>query len=299
MPADIFLQQAKIISKKMNPKLITVVITGGEPLIRKDIEFVGEELRKLGFRWSIVTNGMAYTAERHKKLLSAGMGALTLSIDGIDEDHNWLRQNPNSFNKVTEALYLLSQTPRVNFDVVTCVNPHNINKLETLYTFLLSKGLKNWRLFTIAPKGRAANNESLQLSAEQMKRLMLFIKQKRLEDKMHVNFSCEAYVGTYETEVRDGFFFCRAGIQIASILCDGSINACPNIDRGFSQGNIYENNFPEIWNNNFQIMRDRSWTKKEKCATCKEYKWCKGSGFHLWNAEDKKLLQCHYASLRN
>ncbi len=47
----------------------------------------------------ILINGFKYTAERHDSLMRAGMGALTLSIDGQEKSHNWLRNNNKSFEK--------------------------------------------------------------------------------------------------------------------------------------------------------------------------------------------------------
>ncbi len=293
MEADIFLEQAKIISKEFNPGAITVVITGGEPLMRKDIEYVGRELKNMGFRWSLVTNGYMYTQQRHKRLIEAGIGAVTLSFDGLEQTHNWLRNSKSSFSKALSALELLVRAPKINFDVVTCVHQKNIDELEEIGRFLSEKGLKEWRLFTIAPKGRAVRTDSLKLTQEQLHKLLEFIKYNRVIDGMNVRFSCEGYVREYENEVRDGYFFCRAGIHIGSILADGSVNACPNIDRKISQGNIYEEDFPSVWNNEFGVMRNRKWNKQGQCSGCKEYKWCNGNGLHLWDYENKKLLQCH------
>ncbi|MFV0364894.1 MAG: SPASM domain-containing protein [Mangrovibacterium sp.] len=58
--------------------------------------------------------------------------------------------------------------------------------------------------------------------------------------------------------MRDGFFFCRAGINIALILVDGSISVCPNLRENFIQGNIYKDNFRDIWENKYDVYRDRS-----------------------------------------
>ncbi len=112
--------------------------------------------------------------------------------------------------------------------------------------------------------------------------------------KWMLKFSCEGYVGSYEWKVRDAGFFCRAGINIGSILIDGSISACPNIDRTFAQGNIYIDNFYNVWQTKFQSFRNRSWTKTGKCATCNEYKNCQGNGFHNWHGGKENVLVCHY-----
>ena len=295
MPFEDFLHSILPLKQTFKSDSITVVITGGEPLLRKDLAQCGRRLRENGFRWGIVTNGYAYHAEVHSKLLSAGMGAITLSLDGFKESHNWLRSNENSFDHALLALDLITSAKRLFYDVVTCVNPRNINELNEFKDFLISKNVKTWRLFTIAPIGRAENNPAMQLTNIQLKQLMDFITQSRRDKRIDIKFSCESYVGEYEKKVRDSYFFCRAGINIASILVDGSISACPNINRHFVQGNIYKDKFLDVWENKFGMMRDRTWTKTGICLDCKAYKNCDGGAMHLWNEKQDCIMTCiHY-----
>lgn len=275
----------------------TVVFTGGEPLIRKDIEECGREIRKRGLRWSIVSNGHAYTKERHISLLNAGMGALTISLDGLEKSHNWLRNNDSSFSLVNAAIEIAASSSRLNFDIVTCVNKRNINELNQLLDLLLTKKVKAWRLFTIIPIGRAVGNSDLLLTDKQFVELMDFIANARKQKVIDIKFSCEGFVGNYETKVRDLPFFCRAGVNIASILIDGSINACPNVDRSFSQGNIYSDNFYEVWQTKFEPFRSRDWMKIGQCKTCQEFKDCEGNGFHNWHGDQQNVLVCHNAKI--
>jgi radical SAM enzyme (rSAM/lipoprotein system) len=284
---------------KSKPEYFTVVLTGGEPLLRADIELCGREIRKRGVKWSLVSNGYMYDREKHISLLNAGLGALTLSLDGLEETHNWLRNSDRSFEKVDKAIDLAAGSSRLNFDVVTCVNKRNIIELPDIYSYLINKGVKAWRLFTIIPIGRAIDNPDLFLTDYQFKKMLDFISNKRKLKKLDVKFSCEGYVGRYESIVRDNFFFCRAGINIGSVLADGSISACPNIDRTFSQGNIYTDNFYEIWHSKYKHFRDRSWTKTGKCEKCKEYKYCLGNGFHNWHVARKNVLVCHNEKINN
>jgi radical SAM enzyme (rSAM/lipoprotein system) len=291
MPIEDFLKALDTIETKAAN--FTVVFTGGEPLLRSDLEQCGKELRKRGFKWSIVSNGLLYDKQRHISLLNAGIGALTISLDGLKESHNWLRNNKKSFDKVVNAIELASSAMRINFDVVTCVNQKNYNELQQIRDLLISKNVKAWRLFTIIPIGRAAHHSDLQLTYIQFLGLMNFITEQRKNKAIDIKFSCEGYVGKYEPFVRDSYFFCRAGINIGSILIDGSISACPNIDRTFSQGNIYTDNFYETWQKKFQPFRNREWTKVGQCALCKDYKDCQGNGFHNWHGDKKNVLVCH------
>jgi radical SAM enzyme (rSAM/lipoprotein system) len=278
---------------------ITVVLTGGEPLLRNDLELCGRAIRLRGMRWSMVSNGYLYDIKKHISLLNAGLGALTFSLDGMEESHNWLRNSKNSFSKVDAAIDLATGSSRLNFDIVTCVNKRNINELPAVYDYLTGKGVKSWRLFTILPAGRAKDNPDLLLTDLQFKELLDFISIKRKERSIDIKFSCEGYVGRYELKVRDSFFFCRAGINIGSVLADGSISACPNIDRSFSQGNIYKDNFSDIWESKFKPFRDRSWTKTGKCENCAEYIYCRGNGFHNWRDNMENVLICHNEKIKN
>ncbi len=293
MPFEDFLKAIQTFNLPKDQAI--VVITGGEPLLRKDLPEIGMQLRRHGFRWGIVSNGRAYTSEVHNKLINAGMGALTFSLDGLEENHNWLRGSTQSFEKVIRAIDLAVTYPRINMDIVSCVNQRNLHELNVIYNLLVKKHVKAWRLFTIAPIGRAKNHPELFLDKAQTEIMMQFIQNKRLEGKIDIKYSCEAFAGEYEGKVRDGYFFCRAGINIVSILIDGSISACPNIDRAFVQGNIYKDKPADIWENKFDIMRNRIWMTDGYCADCKNKAICLGSGFHLRIAKNKENpAVCHF-----
>lgn len=296
MPLNDFLGALDTIK---NPsKDFIVVFTGGEPLLRNDLEECGREIRKRGIRWSMVSNGHLYTKERHISLMNAGLGALTISLDGLKESHTWMRNNKDNFNRVDNAISLATVSPRLTFDIVTCVNRKNFHELEQIRSYLIKKGVKRWRLFTIIPIGRAKDNPDLFLSNSQFRELMDFICYTREHFNIDAQFSCEGYIGEYETKAKASRFFCRAGINIGSVLIDGSICACPNIDRSFVQGNIYKDNLYEVWNNKFLPFRDRSWTKTGQCANCPDYKDCQGNGFHNWHGDKKNVLVCHAGKLR-
>ncbi|MBK7625976.1 MAG: TIGR04133 family radical SAM/SPASM protein [Bacteroidales bacterium] len=298
MPASDFLQITEIIKTQYRPNDIMIIITGGEPLMRKDLEFCGTELTKQGYPWGMVTNGVLLSQQRLNSLLSAGLQSITVSLDGLETTHNWIR-NKKCYLDVIRAIKLLVEKESLVFDVVTCINQKNFSELNEIKDLLISLGVKRWRLFTISPIGRAKSNSDLLLNDQQFTILMEFIKDTRQERQIEANYECEGFVGNYEMEVRDGYYFCRAGINVASILVDGSISACPNIDGRYSQGNIYKTNFLDIWNNQFKIMRQRDWMKTGICKQCEVFKWCVGNGMHLRDFDSKNVLCCQYNMLNN
>ena len=298
MPFYDFLKVVEPLAQRYPRNTVIVAITGGEPLLRPDLAECGKTLRKKGLRWGIVTNGMLYDEAMHAKLIAAGLSSITVSLDGLEATHNWLRNHPESFQRALRALRLIASTPGLSYDVVTCVHQRNIAELPQLKELLIANGIRNWRLFTISPIGRAAHNDELQLSRAQVETMMRFIAKTRQENRIRLTFSCEAYTGKYEEQVRDTYFFCRAGINIGSVLINGDISACPNIDRSYVQGNIYRDNLLDVWDNRFQLMRDRSWMSTGMCAKCKDFKQCLGGAMHLHAKDKGEMMICHYNKLK-
>jgi len=91
----------------------------------------------------------------------------------------------------------------------------------------------------------------------------------------------------------NGGFFCRAGINVAGIMVNGDILACPNIDRRFTQGNIRSDSFLDVWEYGYEAFRDRNWMKTGPCETCEEWAMCQGGCFHLRDYETRQTKLCH------
>ena len=315
MPKEDFL---KVIDEEVlphvDPHKVMIIISGGEPTMRKDLEEVGAALNQRGFPWGMVTNGVALTEERFRALRNAGLMSMTVSCDGAEEDHNWMRGSRFAWQGCSRAIRLAAeesrkvveqraktaalkeQAPEVLpfvWDVVTCVNQRNRTKLPEIRRMLWSMGVLNWRVFGIDPMGRAATNPELQLNDSEFREVLDFIRAERKAGR-HVSYSCEGFLGEYEAEVRDHLYQCAAGLSVASILIDGSISACTSIRGKYYQGNIYKDRFWDVWENGFKPYRDRSWMRQmAPCKDCKVWRYCEGNGMHL-RREDGSLMLCHY-----
>ena len=297
MPKEDCARVLDAVAAATDPHKVMINITGGEPLCRPDLEECGKMIYEKEFPWGMVTNGLALTPQRYRRLLQCGLRAMTISLDGIGETHDWMRGRNGSFEKAAAAIKMVIDSGEIAFDVVTCVNKRNFGQLNELKEYLIGLGLKEWRLFTVFPAGRAAQDPELQLSPEEFRGLMEFIKATRKEGRIMAEYGCEGFLGNYEGDVRSHFYQCSAGITVGSVLADGSISACPSIRADYRQGNIYTDDFMDVWKNRFQAYRDRSWMHKDECASCKVWKYCKGNGMHLRDA-DGKLMLCHYSKLQ-
>lgn len=280
---------------------IMVAVTGGEPLVREDLFEVMAGINRLGFRWGLVTNGMLVDEAVVEQCARTGMRTVVVSLDGLEESHNWLRNNPRSHERAVNALKLFVDAKKFSVvEAITCVNYRNIGELETMYQELRRMGVNSWRLFTVSPLGRAAQNADLIFTRDILEKLFEFIRRKRLEDpSWPVSYSEEGYLGPkWENEVRGFYHACNAGVNVGGLLCDGSYSACPSLSRRWIQGHLDELPFSEAWETRYQNMRDRRWMKNEFCGGCREWKNCEASSLHLWNWETGRPNVCHYRMLK-
>jgi len=291
MPFEDFEKVLLRLKEAYDPHKLLIILSGGEPLVREDLARCGRRIKALGFPWGLVSNGLLMTDAKIDELLRSGLRTATISLDGFEEDHNWMRGLPGAFKHASAAVKRFA-SESIPFDVVTCVNQRNFPRLEEFKEYLISLGLKQWRIFTVFPVGRAATDPELQLNDLQYRELMDFIVRTRKEGRIHLSYGCEGFLGEYEGKVRDHLFSCQAGLTIGSVRVDGAISGCTSIRAHYDQGNIYKDDFLDVWNNRFGIFRDHIPLRTGACASCKWWKWCQGNGMHLRD-EDGRLIMCN------
>lgn len=286
----------KEIADKYDASKILLNVTGGEPLLRKDLFELMEFATNLGFGWGITTNGMLINEEMAKKLEKYKLDTISISIDGLKETHEAFRRVPNSFDKIINGIKLLQKNNYIEcIQVTTVANKKNFHELEELYKLMQELNIKNWRVISCDPIGRADKNDNILLDNKQIKQLLDFIIEKNNEGKMKVTFGCAHYLGTkYEKEIRPYYFMCSTGLTVASILSNGDIYPCPNVERRpeLVQGNIRNDSFVEVWENKFEQFRHKRITTNNKCQKCPDYNFCRGDSFHTWDFEKNEPKFC-------
>lgn len=292
MPFEDFEKVLLRIKEHYDSHKILIILSGGEPLVRPDIVQCARRIYELEFPWGMVSNGRLMDRAMIDRLLLAGMRSATISLDGMQADHDWMRGTADAFRYASEAVRMLSAEPSIAFDVVTCVNQRNFPHLEEIKEYLISLGLKDWRLFTVFPVGRAASDPELQLKPVQYKQLMDFIVSCRKEGRIRTSYACEGFLGSYEGKVRDHLYTCQAGLSVASVRVDGGISGCNSVRGHFDQGNIYRDDFIDVWENRFQQFRFHEWKHTGECADCKWWRYCLGNGMHLRD-DDGNLILCN------
>ena len=119
------------ITPHVRPSDLLIVFSGGEVLVRSDLEEAGRAVTERGYAWGMVTNGMLLTRERLASLLDAGLRSISVSLDGFADTHNYIRRNPLSFDRAVAAIDAVVAEPSLAYDVITCVTSPMICLLYT------------------------------------------------------------------------------------------------------------------------------------------------------------------------
>ena len=277
-------------------KIYIPCLTGGEPLLHPSFFRIVEEIVNLGFPWGMTTNATLIDQKTTIKLKKYGLSSITISLDGLKESHEKLRNNNGCFEKTIKAVQFLNES-LIPVQITTVVHKKNLSELEQIYTYVCGLNICSWRIINLEPIGRAIKNNDLLLDKNDFLYLLDFIRAKRYsrETPMDVRFGCAHYLSfEYEHEVRDNYFICGSGIYVGSILCDGDIFSCLDIDRRkeLVQGNIKTDRFSDVWKNKFQIFRTDRSEESEECSQCKERVFCHADATHTWNFETKTPNFC-------
>ena len=270
-------------------------ITGGEPLLRKDFFEIMSDARSFGFNWGMTSNGTLIDDSVARDLRECGMGTISISIDGLEETHDAFRRTPGGYKKAMNGIdSLLRVGGFKSIQVTTVVTHQNIGQLDELFAIFNEMDIDSWRVINIEPIGRAKQHPELLLTNEDYVTLFEFIRNKRIAGEP-VSYGCSHYLGMdYEREVRDWYFLCTAGIYTASIMANGDITACLDIERRpeFIQGNILRDRFKDVWNSKFKEFRRNLSECNEKCRGCNDAEFCHGDAFHTWNFDENAPQVC-------
>lgn len=270
-------------------------ITGGEPLMRKDLFDICEYANKLGFNWGMVTNGTLITSDVINKMKNTGMSTISISIDGMAKTHEEFRHLPHSFDTILKNIQMLQKENFLEHIQVTFIaNKKNIYELPALWKTLNNLNIDSMRISSIDLIGRAKENKDLILEQSDFDYLFSFINKTNAKKELQCVWSCSHYFGNTETpDLLGRHFECYTGKYVASILYNGDIFVCPNVPRlpELIQGNIKTDVFSDVWKNKFDFFRNRP--LNDTCKNCKHLRYCNGDSLHTWDFEKNKPTFCY------
>lgn len=296
-------QFVSYIASHFDNRQIMFCITGGEPLIRNDFFEIVSHIKDCGFKWGLTTNGLLINKDIAKRLYECGMASVSVSLDGMKANHDKFRNSEGSFEKVVAGIRELIRCRHYeSVQVTTVVNKENINDLPELYELIKQIGAHDWRIASIDPIGRANENADLLLDDEDFVTLFEFITKLKRHNVINVQYGCAHYVPkSFDYDLREMPYRCGAGEFVASVLHNGDIFSCIDIERRpeLIQGNILKDDFLKVWINGFdEFKAEVRVSKSNKCKNCSKLKYCKGDSAHTWDYSKNEPMVCLHERLK-
>ena len=262
------------ISEVSRPLLI---LSGGEPLLRKDIFELVRYGTEKGLKMGLGSNGSLIDDIAAKRLKEAGVKTVSISLDSsIPERHDEFRGVSGSWEKAVSAIKALRDNDML-VQVNTTVTQNNFDEIDEIMTLVEKLEVENFHLFFLVPTGRGA--KITDISPAMYEGMIKTTFAKTAKHKLNVRPSCAPQFMRIAKDVgldmRQWIRGCIAGLYYCRIYPNGEITPCPYLP--IKLGNIREKSFKEIWLTSevFKALRDFT-ALKGKCGACDYRSICGG-----------------------
>jgi AdoMet-dependent heme synthase len=275
------------------PECLTI-LTGGEPLLRRDILDIVRRAAERGL-WVVVgTNGVRISENVAARLAEAGARGLSLSLDALDPDrHDRFRNVRGAWQNTVEGAQILNRAG-LPFIVQTTAGAHNLNELEAIADFAYERlAAKVWNLYFLVPTGRGQFVSDMTPAQYDDVLASLYRIQRKYDRRMLVNAKCaphyiktalEHAVSSAEASAEpdlpirtysDGAGGCPAGTHYMGIRPNGDVTPCPYLP--VFAGSLRSTSLTELWNTSelFTGIRRRA-ALGGRCGECELNAQCGG-----------------------
>lgn len=253
-------------------------ITGGEPLLRKDIEEIIKIGKNLGYKTKLNTNGLLLTRYKLERFKELGLDGIAISLDGSNpETYNRIRQkDKKTFEKIVDAIRD-SKTAGFYTKINTVASACNLEDLSAITELALSLSADEQAICYFTPIGRGSSNSELSVEPakwlEYIRTDLSKYKDKPIKLSLRLPLIEEEHwnpgLGCLTNKERNHL----------QIFPDGNAYPCAILaSYGKPIANLHECSIKDIWNN------DRLWTEYWKgiagmlrefencCVNFKEFK---------------------------
>ena len=284
------------------PECVTI-LTGGEPLLRRDILEIVKYAAERGL-WVVVgTNGVRITENVAQRLAQAGARGLSLSLDALDPDgHDRFRKVRGAWRNTVEGAEILNRTG-LPFIVQTTAGSHNLGELEAIADFAHDRlAAKVWNLYFLVPTGRGQFVSDITPAQYDEVLAALYRIQRKYDRRMLVNAKCAPhYIKTVlenlgnvaepradgespgvpwlgSSPIRTysgGAGGCPAGTHYMGIRPNGDVTPCPYLP--VFAGSLRRSSLAALWTSSelFADVRRRT-SLGGRCGDCEMNAHCGG-----------------------
>jgi len=297
------------IAKEYSP---VVVLSGGEPLLRKDIFDIAKHGTVLGLRMCMATNGTLITPSICEKMKEAGIQMVSLSLDGSTaEIHDNFRNQKGAFKGVIRGAKLLKEHG-IPFLINSSFTKRNQEDIPNIFKLAKELGAAAWYMFLIVPTGRGKEIMDELISKEDYEEILKwhFDMEKNEKDILMRPTCAPQYYRVYrQLAKKEGINLERRSLKFSTggskgciagqLICliDRHENVFPCSYFPLSAGNLKEKPFKEIWENSQLFKELRDFKKyKGKCGRCEYLSVCGGCRARAYAISDDYLNEEPFCS---
>lgn len=263
----------------VNPGVL-LILSGGEPLVRDDLEEIAERASGGGATVVVGTNGTRLSSARIASLQAAGVSGVAVSVDSLDPVyHDRFRHGAGSLDETRAAV---ARCREAGLDVVvqTTVTRGNRREIADLAAWAAGEGAVSFNVYFLVPTGRGEGMAELTPEENDAVLAELLLLEERHRGRMMVRSKCQPQIMRHvheaggESPLAAYATRCPCGVQYCRITPDGKVTPCPYSP--VVAGDLGESDFGAIWETSPVFQRLRTGTLGGRCGRCEYREVCGG-----------------------
>ncbi|MFO7963474.1 MAG: heme b synthase [Desulfobacterales bacterium] len=288
-----------------------VILTGGEPLMRPDIFDIAAYGTEKGLRMVMAPNGTLITRENARKMVTAGIKRISISLDGATEQtHDRFRGVTGAYKGAVNGIRLAKEAG-LAFQINTTVTRTNLDEIPAIHALAVSLGAAAHHIFLLVPTGRGKYIVDQEITADEYERTLNWFYDRRDKSPLQLKATCAPhyYRILRQRAKKEGktVTFSSHGMDAATRGCLGGTGFCFISHRGIVQpcgfldlpcGDVTEKPFSTIWKESEVFLRLRDFDNlKGKCGICEYKNVCGGCRARAFEATGDYLAEeplCSY-----
>jgi len=260
----------RVLTQARKMGAVQLGLSGGEPLVRQDLEEIVQHARQLGYYTNLITSGYGLTEARILALKTAGLDHIQISIQASSEELSDYIAGTKSFAEKKRVAHLIKKH---GYPMVLCVVLHreNIAQMADILNMAVELGADYVELANTQYYGWANLNRDLLLPTREQFEIAEAIAQEfklQVVGKMKIYYIVPDFYEDRPKACMNGW-----GTTFLTVAPDGMALPChsarelPNLDCP----NVQDFSVEEIWHESkaFNFFRGDDWMQ-EPCRSCDE-----------------------------
>ncbi len=311
---------------KVNPDVF-MILTGGEPLVRKDIFDIAAYGSDKGFTCVLGTNGVLVGKTEARKMRESGLMGASISLDSVDPvKHDQFRQLQGSWRNALRGIEYLKEEG-LDFSIHMSVMDWNVSEIPKMVELSRKLGAKILNFFFLIQTGRAEG--IIDIDPRQYREILTYLARMQGVGSQDANSNAQILTQyddpwTVSAGQNDGLIIrakcaphfrriiyeldpnsqllknyaqgsCPAGKHYCRITPTGEITPCPYMP--VTAGNLREQSFDDIWYNSPVLNDLRDPNLGGRCGDCEFSEMCSGCRCRAYAVHEDYLAEdaaCDY-----